>query len=160
MGRVEKFAALRFVSSQLDMGTDEGWDTGRGSGGPPGMRGGGGSSAEIAQDAASLLAMLSLYAELLARPDLSWEEHLEYATQMTLLTDESWRLVGRFLRHSRRKSDGERRLAVVPAADAGVSQGSSCDGPLDESGLPVRRGPMRERGSRLVMEGAAGWMAC
>ena len=160
MGRVEKFAALRFVSGQLELAADAGWETGRASSGPPGVGGGGGSSAEIAQDAASLLAMLSLYSELLARPDLTWAEHLEYAAQMKQLTDESWKLVGQFLRHSRRKSDGEGRLTVVPTAEAEASQGSSCDGPLDEAGLPVRRGPMRERGARLVMEGAAGWMAC
>ncbi len=155
-GRQEQFAALRYISRQLEISADAGQDEDRGRGRPPGTGGGGLDGFDIAQDAASLLAVLSLYSELLARPDLSWDEHLEYAAQLKVLTDRSWELVGRFLRRSRGEMRWMGERAGLPAA---VVSADVAGADVDGAGLPARRGPTSERGTR-VMEGAAGWMAC
>lgn len=154
--RTEQFAALRYISRQMEVDADPVQGASRRRFGPPGL---GAGEFDIAHDAASLLAVLSLYSELLARPDLSWDEHLEYAAQLKLLTDQSWELVGRFLRRSRVKNgwEDERQAAVASASVPAYARESL---PCDENGVPVRRGPTRESGMRVVVEGAAGWIAC
>ena len=158
--RSEQFAALRFISHQMVEAADVELQYGASCGGPPGnLTGGGKAAADLAHDAESLLAVLGLYSELLARPDLSWDEHIEYAGQLKLLTDQSWELVGRFLRRSQgsankgseRWADRERASLVASAVPDLTWAGAA---------LSARRGPRSERGSGMGMQRAAGWMAC
>lgn len=165
-GRTEQFAALRYISRQMRIAADAEANAGSGRGGPPGSFAGGmNGAANLEQDAASLLAVLTLYSELLSKPDLSADEHREYSAQLKLLTDQSWELVGRFLRGSRPDAAwlGDGMNDGMPAA--GSTAASDSEGPGQillwaDAELPPRRGPTSDRGVRVVVQGAAGWMAC
>jgi hypothetical protein len=100
-GRSEQFAALRYISRRSETGADAEQKMKPGGDGPSGMARVGRRASDLTHDAARLLAVPSLYSELLVRPDLSWDEPLEYAAQLKLLTGESWELVKSFLRRSR-----------------------------------------------------------
>jgi hypothetical protein len=116
--RPEQLAALRYTNQSLDSdfgaeGRRLEWQE---------VRGVTVGQVDLSRDAANLLAELSLYTELMTRPDLSWEEHEEYQRRLNLLTDQSRELVvSQFLRHSRTKHGLDGRLERADAATDAVA---------------------------------------
>ncbi len=69
--------------------------------------------AGLAHDAGNLLGALSLYSELLARPGVLYEEHREFAAELRLLSDRSWAMIGRLVRHARAVEETAQQQATV-----------------------------------------------
>jgi signal transduction histidine kinase len=69
--------------------------------------------AGLAHDASNLLGALSLYSELLAMPGVLHEEHREYAAELRLLSDRSWAMIGRLVRHARAEQETKQAEATV-----------------------------------------------
>src|SRR4030081_93745 len=68
--------------------------------------------AGLAHDAGNLLGALSLYSDLLAMPGVLHEEHREYATELRMLSDRSWALIGR--RVNRLPGEQQAAATVLP----------------------------------------------
>lgn len=69
--------------------------------------------AGLAHDAGNLMGALSLYADLLARPGVLYEEHREYAAELRLISDRSWAMIGRLVRHARAVEEIAQQQATV-----------------------------------------------
>jgi hypothetical protein len=119
-GRAGQFAALRYVSQQLEMDAAApslaggASSAGAGWGGPLGVQ----------REASALLEAMRFCQRRLMDEEVSAEERLHYVAELGVLRRRSFELMEQFVRALQRRDDGVRSRGMV--MEPGLTEGIAC----------------------------------